>query len=506
MLDFKLNFKKNKIMINRTHSLFSVKLLLAICFLSSIYSIAQTPNSKNTKPNLLIIMADQWRGQAIGFEGKEPVMTPFLDKYAKESLVLGQMVSNYPVCSPARAMLMTGQWPVKNKVYSNVNSASAPFGVELQDDAITWSDILKKNGYSNGYIGKWHLDSPYKPYIPTSNNIGKVAWNEWTSPEKRHGFDYWYSYGTYDVHNRPMYWDTNAKRDEFHYVDQWGPIHEADKAIAFMKNENGNIRKTDAPFSLVVSMNPPHSEYETVPENYYNLYKDIPLEDLIKDGNIPPAGTKGGDQYRHDIKYYYANITGVDEQIGRILQGLKDQKLDENTIVIIMADHGNCLGKHSEVSKNNIYEESLRIPFIVNWKGHVNPRMDNTFLGSLPDIYPTILDMMGMKNQIPTDIDGKSYASYYLKGKGKTPTEQFIMGAIISDNVDINTGFRGVRTKDYKLSYVKKNGINELVLFNMKADPFEMNNIYKADHPMVKKLTPVLKKYLKETADGFLLE
>lgn len=490
----------------RKYTVFIRGFILVFGILLITSCTAQKKTVSNKQPNLLIIMADQWRGQAIGFEGKEPVMTPHLDKYAKESLVLGQMVSNYPVCSPARAMLMTGQWPIKNKVYSNVNSASAPFGVELQNDAVTWSDILKKNGYSNGYIGKWHLDSPYKPFIPTSNNIGKVAWNEWTAPEKRHGFDYWYSYGTYDVHNRPMYWDTNAKRDEFHYVDQWGPIHEADKAIAYMKNEDGKIRKSDAPFSLVVSMNPPHSEYETVPENYYNLYKDIPLDDLIKDGNIPPAGTKGGDQYRHHIKYYYANITGVDEQIGRILQGLKDQKLDDNTIVIIMADHGNCLGKHSEVSKNNIYEESLRIPFIVNWKGRIAPRMDNTFLGSIPDIYPTLLDLMGMKNQTPAAIDGKSYAQYYRNGKGKTPTEQFILGAIISDNVKINSGFRGVRTADFKLSYVKKNDKNELVLFDIKADPFEMKNIYTPQHPMVKKLTPVLKKYLKETGDGFVLD
>ena len=151
------------------------------------------------------------------------------------------MVSNYPVCSPARAMLMSGQYPIKNKVYSNVNSSSAPFGVELQDDAVCWSDVLKANGYFNGYIGKWHLDSPYEPYIPTSNNF-PIAWNEWTSPDKRHGFDYWYAYGTYDEHDKPMYWDTNDKRDEFKYVNQWGPIHEADKALTYFKNEGGKVR------------------------------------------------------------------------------------------------------------------------------------------------------------------------------------------------------------------------------------------------------------------------
>ncbi|WP_296682566.1 sulfatase [Flavobacterium sp.] len=493
---------KSSLTINRVKRIFLVFPILLI----GLVGTAQNSTKSTTKPNLLIILADQWRGQALGFEGKEPVKTPYLDKFAKESLVLQQMVSNYPVCSPARAMLMTGQFPIKNRVYSNVNSSSAPFGIELQKEAVCWSDVLKSNGYSNGYIGKWHLDSPYEPYIPTSNNIGKVAWNEWTAPDRRHGFDYWYGYGTYDVHNKPMYWDTNATRDNFHYVNQWGPIHEADKAIEFMKNEGGKLRKSDAPFSLVVSMNPPHSQYETVPENYYNIYKDVPLSSLVKDANIPPVGTENGDQYRKDIRYYYANITGVDEQIGRIIQGLKDQKLDDNTIVIIMADHGNCLGKHDEVSKNNIFEESLRIPFIIYWKGHIMARKDNQFLGSIPDVYPTILDLMGLKNAIPKDLDGTSYAQYFLNGKGNTPSEQFILGAIISNNAKINTGFRGVRTKDYKLAYVKKKNKGAFELYDLNADPFEMKNIYNPNNTIVKKLKPVLKHWLQKTNDGFTIE
>ncbi|MBO9586235.1 MAG: sulfatase [Flavobacterium sp.] len=473
--------------------------------LFALYTISTVAQSKKS-PNLVIILADQWREQTLGFEGKEPVQTPHLDKFAKESLVVSQMVSNFPVCSPARAMLMTGQYPLKNHVYSNVNSSSAPFGVELQKDAVCWSDVLKQNGYSNGYIGKWHLDSPYKPYIPTSNNVGEVAWNEWTSPDRRHGFDYWYGYGTYDEHDKPMYWDTNDKRDDFKYVNEWGPTHEADKALAFLKNEGGKIRKSGAPFSLVVSMNPPHSNYQTVPKKYYDLYKDVPMKDLVKDPNIPAEGTEMGDQYRKDVRYYYANVTGVDEQIGRIIQGIKDLKLDENTIVVITADHGNCLGKHSEISKNNIYEESIRIPYIVYWKGRIMPRIDNEFLGSIPDIYPTLLDLMGLKNKIPKDVDGKSYAQYYLNGKGAKPSEQYLLGAIGSSNVKINTGFRGIRTNDYKLAYVKKKGKGEYELYDLKKDPFELNNIYNADLPIVKKLKPVLEQWLKKTNDGFVLD
>lgn len=455
------------------------------------------------KPNLLIILVDQWKGQALGFQNKEPVLTPNLDKFSKNSLVLEQMVSNYPVCSPARAMLMTGKYPLKNKVYSNVNSVSAPFGIELPQDMVCWSDVLKSNGYSNGYIGKWHLDSPHEPYIPTSNNSEKVAWNEWTPPQKRHGFDYWYAYGTYDVHNRPMYWDTKASRDSFHYVDEWGPIHETKKALSFFRNEGGKYRESNKPFSLVISMNPPHSEYKTVPEKYYNIYKNIPQDSLLKDPDIPAKGTQMGDFYRDNIKYYYANITGVDEQVGVLLQGLKDYKLDDNTIVVFTADHGNCLGKHDEVSKNNIYEESLNIPFIIYWKGHIIKRIDNQFLGSLPDLYPTFLDLMGLKKSIPKDLDGTSYANYFINGKGKSPALQYIMGNIVSNDVKVNSGFRGIRTKQFKFAYVKSNGKTETFLFDLTKDPFELHNIYDANSAIIKKLRKELINQLAATGDGF---
>lgn len=479
----------------------TISLIATIAILNSA-ALSVNAQKNAARPNVLIILADQWRGQAIGFENKEPVKTPYLDQFAKESLVLHQMVSNYPVCSPARAMLMTGKYPIKNRVFTNVNSASAPFGIELSKNAVCWSDILKANGYSNGYIGKWHLDSPYTPYVPSSNNNGGVFWNEWTSPDKRHGFDYWYAYGTYDKHNKPLYWDNNASRDEFHYVNQWGPVHEADKAISFMKNE-GNVRHADGPFSLVVSMNPPHQPYELVPEKYYNQYKDIPLDSLVKDPNIPPAGTPYGDEYRKHVRYYYAGITGVDEQIGRILEGLKAQNLEDNTMVVIMSDHGDCLGKHDEITKNNIYEESLRIPFIVKWKGHIKPRIDDTFLGSIPDIYPTLLDLMGLKNQIPKDLDGTSYASYYINGTGPRPSEQFILGAI--NYGKINSGFRGIRTKDYKFAYINKKGGSGYVLFDLKADPFELDNIYNPEHKAVKELKPVLMQWIEKTNDSFIL-
>ncbi|MVN20471.1 sulfatase family protein [Mucilaginibacter arboris] len=483
----------------------------AIIFtLTVIVTIAAFVNPKKKKvvaekkhPNILIILVDQFRGQALGFEGKEPVITPNLDLLAKNSYVGLQMIANYPVCSPSRAMLMTGKYPLKNHVYGNVNSNTAPYGVELPAGITCWSDVLKANGYDNGYIGKWHLDSPHKPYIPTYNNEGAVAWNEWTPPDRRHGFDYWYAYGTYDHHLKPMYWDTKASRDNFHYENEWGPQHEATKALEFLRNDNNSYRDKNKPFALVVSMNPPHSDYESVPQEYVDLYKNVPMATLLKDPNIPPAGTPMGDEYRKNVKYYYACITGVDTQAGRILNYLKQSKLDDNTIVIFMADHGNCLGKHDEISKNNIYEESLRIPFIVQWKGHIKPKMDNVALMNVPDIYPTLLGLAGLNNKIPGDLDGSSMASYITNGQGKLGNEQYLLGAVVPPNT--NTGFRGIRTLKYKLAYVRKNKVLTSYLFDLKNDPFELNNIYAENDSIVKRLRPSLQEWLKKTNDKFLL-
>lgn len=479
-------------------NLFLGTIFICCCSFSDTTGVKQ----KHNPPNVLLIICDQWRGQALGFEGKEPVQTPNLDAFSKQSFVAEQMVGNYPLCSPSRAMLFTGQYPMKNHVYGNVNSNTAPFGVELQTDAVCWSDVLKANGYYNGYIGKLHLDSPHKPFVPTSNNKGKVAWNEWTPPNRRHGFDYWYSYGTYDEHLKPMYWSTDASRDSFHYVDEWEPERDVNKALAFLENKHDE-RDGDKPFSLVVSINPPHSVYTQVPQKYYDIYKDVPLESLVKDPDIPPAGTKWGDFYRNYIKYYYAAITGVDDQIGRLLKGLAKLHLSDNTIVLFMADHGDCLGRHDEESKNNMYEESLHIPFMVRWPGHIIPRYDSVFLGSMPDVYPSLLTLLGLQNKIPPSIDGKSYASYWLNGKGEMPVEQYILGTISGS--DPASGFRGIRNTSYKLAYVKKKGAPTVYLFDLKKDPFELNNIAAQQPEVLQSMKQSLLKWLQKTNDPFTL-
>jgi len=455
-------------------------------------------------PNLVVVMPDQMRGQALGFMNEDPVVTPNLDRLADEGVAFTEAVVNYPVCSPMRAMFMTGLYPHSNGVIGNCNSQTAPFGYELRQSETTWSDVLADKGYSLGYIGKWHLDAPHEPYVESSNNTAEMAWNEWCPPARRHGFDSWYAYGTYDQHTRPMYWATDTPRDEAFYVDQWGPEHEADRAIAYIKNEGNAQRDPESPFALVVAMNPPHMPYDLVPEEYVAYYDGKTYRDLLVRPNVDADGDSPmATLAREQTKNYFAMVTGVDAQFGRILEALDEEELANDTIVLFTSDHGNCLGTHGEVSKNNHYEESMRVPFLVRWPGRIEPRRDDLLL-STPDIFPTLLELMGFAGDIPSNVEGTSRASLLLTGEGARPTSQLY---VFVPPGQPSRGRRGVRTARYTLMIEKTDdGIAE-TLHDNDADPYQLRNIAGESPNVVARLIEEeLTPWLERTNDPWLTE
>jgi arylsulfatase A-like enzyme len=459
-------------------------------------------DAAGTPPNLVYVFPDQMRGQALGFLGEEPVLTPVLDRFAKESVYFSQAASNYPLCSPYRGMLWTGKYPLTNGITENATSLARAFGCELKADEVCLSDLLKKRGYSLGYIGKWHLDAPYKPYVDSLNNRSEPAWNEWTPPERRHGFDYWHAYGTYDQHLRPMYWSTDAPRDGAVYVDEWGPIHEADLAVRYIQNEEGRYRAAGKPFALVVSMNPPHMPYDQVPKKYLDLYRDADLARLCRRPDIPSAGSRWGDYYRQNIRGYYAMISGVDEQFGRILRAIEDAGLARNTIVVFTSDHGNCLGIHNEIAKNNPFEESMRIPLFLRWPGRIQPRHDDALI-SVPDLMPSLLSMMGFARDVPAAVEGTNQSRLILNGGGKRPTSQLYLQVPVGKP---SYGLRGVRTHRYTLISAKAEGkAAELTLYDKRADPYQSRNVADASLEIVRRLIQdELNPWLKKTGDPWL--
>jgi len=488
--------------------------VIIICFTIIISSC-----QKSSLPNLVFVFPDQMRASTLGFLDKEPVLTPNLDRFATEGLVLTNAVSNAPVCSPYRAMFMSGRYPISNGVVSNTTSKMATLDIQLRQEEICWSDILKEQGYSLGYIGKWHLDYPHEPYIDCANNRGDTKWNEWCPPERRHGFDFWYSYDTYDYHMKPLYWSTDAAREDFHYVNQWGPEHEADMALKYLANENGEYRDYDKPFALVVSMNPPHMPYNQLPKRYVRMYDDYEseIQELINTPSVPDSTDRWGKYYRKHIKNQLAMVSGVDEQFGRILQGLKDNGLDDNTIVVFTSDHGDNLGKHGKISKTNPYEESMNIPFIIRWPEKIQPRHDSELLLSVPDLYPTLLGLMGFSEDIPAVVEGSSFANYFLGQEQTLPSSQLyliIRGSNLLQAEPANykslLGYdeRGIRTEQYTLMIDRKtSGTTDIYLWDRLTDPYQMHNLAEEQPDLVKKLyQEELLPWLEKTGDPWRWE
>ncbi len=493
-----------------------MKPIVPAAILALLASQSFTYDRVPERPNLIYIFPDQMRSSLQGFLGEEPVMTPNIDRFASQGLVLRQAVSNAPVCSPYRAMFMTGMYAIRNGVISNCTSKAGEYGIQLNKDSRCWSDILHEKGYNLGYIGKWHLDSPHEPYIVCSNNSGDLKWNEWTPPDRRHGFDFWYAYGTYDQHLKPMYWSTDAVRDSFKYVNQWGPEHEADLAIRYIRNEDGKFRDKKKPFALVISMNPPHMPYEQVPDKYVRMYdtKDKEIQAMFRHPAVADSSDRWGKYFRQNIKNQLAMVTGVDEQFGRIMDALKKAGMDKNTIVIFTSDHGDCLGKHGMISKSNPYEESMHIPFIIRWTGKIKPGQDS-LLFSTPDIYPTLMGLMGLENDIPSVVDGTNFAGLFTGNKKVArPTSQLYFmtdGQLYSPpggkkGLFLESGERGVRTNRYTLSIIRgPKDKSTTYLWDRWKDPMELDNISKENPKIVQELVEKeLIPWLKKTGDPWL--
>ncbi len=472
------------------------------------------------KPNIVYVFPDQMRNHAMQFWNEkpynrhvnftaDPVRTPNLNAFASEAVVLSSAYSNCPLSSPHRGMMLTGMFPDGSGVTLNCNN-TRPHS-SLRQDAVTISDVLSANGYDCAYIGKLHVDYPTKnnpqnpgTYVENRNPV----WDAYTPAERRHGFRYWYSYGTFDVHKQPHYWDSNGDR---HEIREWSPKHEADKAIEFIQND----RDKSKPFFLMVSMNPPHHPYsslEDVEEEDFNLYKDIPLNELLIRPNVNSKLT----EKHKSAPYYFAAVTGVDRQFGRILQALKDAGLDKNTIVVFTSDHGETLTSHVEDPKNSPYAESLNVPFLIRYPGTLKPKVSNLMLGT-PDIMPTLLSLAGLENKIPASVQGYNLAGFLKSEKNirKAPK-----GVLYIRNVDgeknaegkVISYFpvaRGIKTERYTLAITidRKKNLKEVLLFDDKKDPYQMNSLdYSKTKKLYRKLTRQMAALLKEAGDPWFRE
>lgn len=504
----------------------SMNLLLGSLGLLALpgYETPQVQQAEAGRPNVIYIFPDQFRNQALefwnqpGFREKvnfraDPVRTPHLNGFARESVVLTAAQSNCPLSSPHRGILLTGMYPNKSGVPLNCNS-NRPIS-SLREDAECISDVFSKSGYDCAYFGKLHVDfpTPNDPEHPGQYvETQRPAWDAYTPRERRHGFNYWYSYGTFDEHKNPHYWDTDGKR---HDPREWSPQHEADKVVSYLKND-GKVRDGKKPFFIMVSMNPPHSPYRSLDdcmEQDFNLYKDQPLDSLLI---RPNADVKM--QKALSAPYYFASVTGVDRAFGEILQTLKELGLDKNTIVVFSSDHGETMcSQRIDDPKNSPYAESMNVPFLVRYPGKVRPRVDDLLLSS-PDIMPTLLGLCGLGNAVPKEVQGRDFAPLFFDEKADIARPA---GALYIQNVDgkkdvnglVQNYFpsaRGIKTARYTLAlYIDRHTkqLKNSLLFDDVNDPYQLHNLsLEANKEVVTQLCREMATQLKEIDDPWYRE
>lgn len=460
------------------------------------------------RPNIVFVVPDQFRQQAMGFRGEDPVRTPYLDRFAKEALSVENAISNYPVCSPYRGMLFTGQYPYSNGVTTNCNTATRSFGVYLKEKQTCLTDVLSQNGYDCGYIGKWHLDAPEVTevaYLEGFRSDGKL-WDAYTRPgAKRHGMNFWYAYGCNDQHFKPHYWMNEDKVEDVRYINKWSVEHETDVAVDYIMNKKG-YRNSNKPFALFVAYNPPHTPFEEVPKEYVDRYEKDE-EQLLTRPNIHNRPTEGTFEYQSQseeerekvalqakkhVKNYFAAVTGVDENFGRILKALEESGLEEDTIVIFTSDHGEMMGSHGLMHKSIWYDESMKVPFLIRYKGNITPGNKDFFLGAV-DIMPTLLELVGLSEKLPEGVEGISTAKAMLADE-EGPSE----GYYINTQIDA----RGIKNKQYTFVTLRNaHGDESYILYDGEKDKYQIKNIALGQPKVVQELRERLEEWLYKTND-----
>lgn len=480
-------------------------------------TLAACSHPKEQQPNVIYIFADQFRQSSLGYWQQEPyssavrwvgdpVITPNLDQFADQSVVLTNAVSTCPVSSPHRGMLLSGMYPERNGVTLNC-MAERPEST-LREDAECISDVFSQAGYDCAYIGKLHVDfpTPNNPQAPgTYVSDRRPEWDAYTPKERRHGFNYWYSYGTFDEHKNPHYWDSEGNR---HDPKEWSVEHETDRAIDYILNKSGE-RDSSKPFFMMLSYNPPHSPYNSLDdcmEQDYNLYAQKSLAELYVRANADTTMLKAP-----SMRYYMANVTGVDRQFGRILSTLKELGIVQNTIVVFTSDHGETMCSHSlQDPKNSIFSESFNTPFMVRYPNHLKPRIDSVLL-STTDIMPTLLSLAGLGGMTPSTVEGQDLSSA-LRGEesAQRPSSALYMRNLNGerDSLGLVRGIfpeaRGLKTSQYTFEMVigRDLELKSVMIIDDYADPYQLSPISVEQNPeLYAELCRELGRKLKESND-----
>ena len=428
------------------------------------------PEGTSDRPNLLFVFADQWRAQAAGYAGDPNVRTPRIDALASESVRFTHAVSGCPVCSPYRASLLTGQYPLTHGVIVNDQP--------IRSRGVSFAQALNAAGYDTAYVGKWHIDGRGREtFVP---------------PARRMGFDFWRGFEcTHDYNHSPYYADDPQR---LHW-EGYDAIAQTREACRYLRE----VRDPARPFALLVSWGPPHNPYDTAPAPFRQMYDP---ERIVLRPNVPP---EHADAARRDLAGYYAHVSALDACMGELLDALDTLALAERTVVVLTSDHGDMLGSQGLDYKQHAYDESILVPLLVRYPERLGVvgRDEAAVIGA-PDLMPTLLALAGAA--IPQTVEGRDL-SRVLCGDCPAPQNDAVLLACYRPfHQRYRDGFgdyRGLRTRRY--TYVRDHD-GPTMLFDNEADPFQMRNLATdpAARPIVETLELRLRAALAASGDEFL--
>jgi len=458
------------------------------------------------RPNIIFIMSDDHAAQAISAYGSRVNTTPNIDRLGREGLRLDNAFVTNSICTPSRAAILTGQ-------YAHLNGV--PVFNRFDSARDTVAKRLQQGGYYTGMVGKWHLGS---------------------DPA---GFDRWEIFPGQGAYFDPILYTATGEKT---YTGRYATDVITDIAIDFLKT-----RPAARPFFLMLHHKAPHRPWEpdathraqfanrwipepetlwdsyatrtdALRENQQRVADDLTRRDLKLE---PPADLGGAERtqwlgekpvtvtiardgqavtltgealtrwkYQRYMQDYLAVIQAVDDNIGRLLAYLDSSGLAKSTIVIYTSDQGFFLGEHGLFDKRFMYEESLRMPFLVRWPGVIKPGTHSDAMALNVDFAPTFLEAAGLP--VPPEMQGRSLVPV-LRGQVPRDWRTSMYYRYYHDPGDHNTrAHYGVRTRTHKLVYYWKK--DQWELFDLVHDPSEMNNLY--GQPGQDELTKSLKAEL----------
>ena len=465
------------------------------------------------RKNIVLLMTDQLRGDCMGCAGHPDVKTPYLDTLASKGVRFENAYSACPSCVPARAALHTG---LTQESHRRVGYA----------DGIRWeyphtmAGELTKAGYYTQCVGKMHVD-PLRNYlgfchvelhdgylhyyrdpeIPYRENQKQADdYFHWLKQEK--GIDC-------DVTDTGLECNSWVARPWI-YEEKYHPTNwVTDRSIDFLRR-----RDPDMPFFLFTSYLRPHPPFDA-PQCYFDMYRNKELtppvvgdwcdeEALRARGRIfdSDTGPLDPELVREMQIGYYACITHLDHQIGRLIQTLVENKLYDDTIILFVSDHGELLGDHHLFRKSRAYQGSSRVPFLVSGGGFrpEKPGSVKTDVVELRDVMPTVLEAAGI--QIPDSVEGISLWNTALKDSGTPEVREYLHG----EHTLGEASSHWIITKDEKYIWYSQTG--EEQYFRIAEDPDELHNLIGSEKAKerVEALRGLLIQELQDREEGFVRE